>query len=128
MGRAPATRARWLAALWAGCFLGGLLAFFGLAPEGSGFTRGLNRLVALLGWHAAAVLPALGLLAVARGLRAPWRQLRWLPALLAVLEFGGLAGLIVAARLDAPNGPGALPAEAPPRPVKPAPGAEMPTR
>jgi hypothetical protein len=53
---------RWLvlgaAATWLFMVVYGFAAFATLEPSGSGFTRGLNRITAFLGWQFAALLAA----------------------------------------------------------------------
>lgn len=63
-----------LALAWAALFAMSVVSALTIAPEGDGFTRGLNRFGAVLAWQGAAFAAALALLFAGRG--AP--QLRWL--------------------------------------------------
>ncbi len=93
-----------LVAVWAATWVGSFLVFQLTDPSGDGFTRGLNRLMAFLGWQLAAGF--LGGLVWIVGRDQPQTGLgRWLlraPALLALLLFGVLAATVLYARLAKP--------------------------
>ena len=82
-----------LFALWAMAFLYSFVAFLAADPEGSGFTRGANRIASFLGWQGVAGLLALCVFGVARN---------WPPGTsvrrLALVPLG-LAGVLGAALL-----------------------------
>lgn len=114
-----------LAALWLAAWAGSFIAFQMTGPTGDGFTRGLNRLMAFLGWQLAAGF--LGGLLWIIGQDMPQTALgRWLlraPALLALLLFGALAATVAYTRFSQPaptdhvppaaaTAPAAKPAEA----------------
>lgn len=93
-----------LAALWLAAWAGSFFAFQITDPTGDGFTRGLNRLMAFLGWQLAAGF--LGGLLWIVGREVPQTALgRWLlraPALLALLLFGALAATVAYTRFSKP--------------------------
>lgn len=98
-----------LALLWAAAWGGSFVAFAITDPTGDSFTRGLNRLMAFLGWQLAAGFLG-GLVWMAgRGLAATplGRWLTRVPALLAIVLFGALAATVLWTRMAAPP-PGAL--------------------
>jgi len=110
-----------LVAIWAVLVALSIWQLTTLAPTGDGFTRGLNRVTAFLGWQAAAALVALAAWRAGRGVRAG-TGLHWLsrvPLLLALALAGGIAALILWARLSkpAPVGPADPPAKPATQPV-----------
>jgi hypothetical protein len=81
-----------LAAVWAVLFAASFGAMWLIDPVGDGFTRGLNRVTAFLGWQTAAL--AVSLAAAAAVLRLPRpRERRILAAGLLPLAFSGLVAL-----------------------------------
>jgi hypothetical protein len=77
---------------WLGLYAGSILTLILTEPTGSGFTRGSNRLMDVLLWQVLAVVPAVLLALEVRGVGFS-RAIYWLarvPALLAVLLFGGI--------------------------------------
>lgn len=89
-----------LIAAWALAWAVSLHALWSLPPSGDGFTRGLNRAGAFLGWQAIAGLLALG----AFGLGRAWprgtavRRLSRLPLYTTGIVVVALAGLVLRAR------------------------------
>jgi hypothetical protein len=88
------SRALWLLlALWAVCVTVGVFRYGTLAPTDFGFTRGMNRLEALLSWWAGAAVLALPVWLTGR--RSPSRAQRW-AARLPLLWLGAVVGLVLA--------------------------------
>ena len=93
-----------LFALWAMAFLYAFLAFALAEPEGSGFTRGMNRIKSFLGWQGIAGLLAFCVFGVSRN----WpqgssvRRIGWLPLGLAACLVAGILGMIGWAMLTKP--------------------------
>lgn len=88
-----------LFALWAAAYAVSVLQF-NAAPEGDGFTRGLNRLEGFLQWQVIAAIPALLLLALRRSLNSAWqRSLMLLPAALLFALILIIAGVVAWAYL-----------------------------
>ncbi len=114
-----------LLAVWLLLFLGAFVSYAVTAPDDMGFTRGLNRVTAFLGWQLAAGLAGLVLWTQA-GVFARGSAGRWLgraPAILAGLLFGAIVCLIAWARMA----PRPAPAPAPERAVTaPAVGVKPP--
>lgn len=79
--------------VWAACALYGVYAFQTTEGTGSGFTRGINRLAAFLGWQAGALAAALAAWLAARGL-AKGDPLRW-AGLGPLLLSGGFFALLI---------------------------------
>jgi hypothetical protein len=82
--------------LWAIAFCGSFLAFALMEPTGSGFTRGLNRASAFLGWQAAAIGFAMVLWLRARQIRL-WPPIGWLmrlPIILALLLLAAFVAFV----------------------------------
>ncbi|MCA0870990.1 hypothetical protein LCL97_09145 [Seohaeicola saemankumensis] len=94
-----------LVVIWAAAFAMSFWALFGMEPTGDGFTRGLNRLTAFVGWQLLAAMVALCLWLVGRRIQNA-SGLRWLsrvPGLLAILLVLAVAALILYARLSKPD-------------------------
>ncbi len=110
-----------LIGVWLLLFTGSFISYAVTAPDDMGFTRGLNRVTAFLGWQLAAGIA--GLIAWTQaGVFARGSAGRWLgriPAILVALLFGGIVCLIAWARLA----PRPQPAPPPDRAVT-APAAE----
>ena len=104
-----------LFAVWLLLFVGSFVAYLVTAPDDMGFTKGLNRITAFLGWQFAAGFAGL----------ITWMQAhvfergsigRWVgraPAILAGLLFGAIASVVVWVRVA----PDPAPAPAPDRAV-----------
>ena len=101
--------------VWLLLFVGAFVAYAVTAPDDLGFTRGLNRVTAFLGWQLAAGFA--GLIAwMQAGVFQRGSTGRWLgraPVIIAGLLFGGIVGIIVWVRV-APDPP---PAPSPDRAV-----------
>lgn len=112
-------QAVWLLfSLWAALYALSVWQFLTLPPTGDSFVRGMNRVLALLGWQAAAAGVALALWLTGRGIQAD-AATRWLsrvPVLLALALAVGLAMLLLWARLRDPV-PEDAPTTARPAPV-----------
>ncbi len=81
--------------IWAIVFFGSFLWVRLIQPTGDGFTRGLNRVSALMGWQALAVLLAIVAWGLVMGVPKPRpRRLRWVGFLPVVVS--GLLVLLVA--------------------------------
>ncbi|MXQ08458.1 hypothetical protein GQ651_11430 [Alphaproteobacteria bacterium GH1-50] len=86
-----------LFALWALAFGYSFVSFMTTPPDGEGFTLGLNRISAYLGWQGIAGVLSLGLWGAARG----WpkgtsaRQLSAVPLLLALFHVMLIVGVIL---------------------------------
>lgn len=106
-----------LFALWAVLYALSFWQAATLPRTGSGFLRGINRLMSFLGWQGAAAGAALVLWGTARGDRQLGPGLRWLsrvPMLLALALALGLTALVLWARFSKPASHSA---PAPPAPV-----------
>jgi len=114
----------WLAlALWAMLFAAAFVVPTLMPATGDGFTRGLNRVSAFLGWQAAAgvVAFAVWLLGNRAPPGSPGRRLSRAPLVLLGLGFAALLGLVLWANLSRPDT--APPADRPvtaPAPAAPA--------
>lgn len=84
-------------AAWAVAFVYAFAAFFGTAPTGDGFTRGLNRVVAYLGWQGVAGMLALAAFGVGRRWPrgAPVRRLSAVPLAIALVHVVAIAGIVL---------------------------------
>jgi phosphatidylserine synthase len=82
-----------LLTLWGLCVIVGLWRFAVLAPTDFGFTRGMNRLEALLSWWAAAAMLALPVWLAGR--RSVSRAQRW-AARLPLLWLAAIVALVAA--------------------------------
>lgn len=104
-----------LTALWAAAYLASLWGLLATEPTGDGFTRGLNRVTAFVGWQFAAGLIGLGVWLAGRGLPAGSMPRRFsrVPALLGLLLLLAIVGLIAYANLSKP-----APQTEPPPPAK----------
>ncbi|MDX2483847.1 MAG: hypothetical protein QNK42_09360 [Pseudodonghicola sp.] len=94
-----------LLALWAVLYALSFWQAATLPPTGDSFLRGMNRLMAFLGWQGAAAGAALILWGTARGDRPIGPGLRWLsriPLLLALALALGLTALVLWARFSKP--------------------------
>ena len=89
-----------LGAAWALAWAGSFVAFWAVEPTGEGFVRGMNRVMAFLGWQGVAGMLALALWGVARGWpkRSPVRRWSAVPLGLALLLVAGILGVILWAR------------------------------
>ena len=96
-----------LLAVWAATFVAAFLAFSLTAPSGDGFTRGLNRIGAFLGWQAAAGTLGLVLALVSRPL--PPGRLRRLALLPLGLFLAGVLAIVAAVAWANLTRPGTLP-------------------
>ena len=100
MTRAGAVRLFLL--LWAACFGLGFVAFLTLAPTGDGFTHGMNRITAFLGWHMGAGMLALAAALAGLGLDGGGlKRLSRLPVMIFLAEGAALALLILGAVIAA---------------------------
>ena len=85
-----------LFALWAMAFVYAFVGFATAVPEGSGFTRGMNRITTFLGWQGIAGLLGLCVFGVSRG----WgkgtsvRKLGLVPLGLSLCIFGALLCMV----------------------------------
>ena len=103
-----------MVALWAAAWGASFLFYVTTEPTGDSFTRGLNRVMAFLGWQFVAAFFAGLVWIVGRQLPRTTLQ-RWLlrtPALLALLLVAAILGLVAYASLGIQ-----APETAPPRPV-----------
>lgn len=93
-----------LTALWAAAYVASLWGLLMLEPTGDGFTRGLNRVTAFVGWQFAAGLIGLGVWMAGRGLPvgSMARRLSRVPALLGLLLALAIVGLIAFVNLTKP--------------------------
>ena len=101
-----------LIVLWLAAYAASFLQFALTGPAGDGFTRGLNRVMAFLGWQIGAGLIGCAIWIAGRDLPLG-RAGRWLlriPALLALALATAILALVLWARL-------ARPAPAPPEPA-----------
>ncbi len=89
-----------LLAIWLLLFAGAFVAFAMVGPEGDGFTRGLNRIGAFVGWQIAAgffgLIVWLNASAFQRGSFGRW--IGRLPIALAALFFLSIVGVIFSAQ------------------------------
>lgn len=89
---------RALAALWLALFVTSFVALQVTAPEGEGFTRGLNRLAAFLTWQGAAlvvaVAGALVLRSAALAVRERWRLVGFAPLVVSVVVVAAVVAII----------------------------------
>lgn len=113
-----------LLALWLAAYAGSFLQFMFTEASGDGFTRGMNRVMAFLGWQLVAAM--LGGMIWLVAARLPHRPLvRWLmrlPAVLGLLLLLAIGALILYARIGNP-----APVDAPtPKPATTAPVAVDP--
>ena len=92
-----------LAAIWLMAFVYSFASVLLIEPEGTGFTRGLNRVKSFLGWQGIAGLVGIGVFGVSRawGKGAPVRRLGVVPLGLALLLVLGILGVIAWAAMTA---------------------------
>ena len=100
------SRALWmmvLGAAWVFAWAGSFSVFAFVEPEGMGFTRGMNRIMAFLGWQGVAGILAFAVLGAGRSwpARHPVRRASLIPVGLAGLLAILLAGLAIWVRFDA---------------------------
>ncbi len=95
-GGAPRFLLTVLFALWAMAFLYSFVSFTFAVPDGSGFTRGMNRITGFLGWQGIAGLLGICIFGVSRGwpVGSSVRRLGVLPLGLAGLLVAGILGVI----------------------------------
>lgn len=93
------TGLKFLLLLWFAIMVGSFLAFQWTVETGDGFTRGLNRVMAFVGWQFAGLIIALICLFLRA--RVEWgRPLRWIalvPALVAGTQVLGFVAMYLAA-------------------------------
>ena len=93
-----------LSGLWAFAYMGSIVALQTTEPTGEGFTRGLNRLTAFLGWQIFAGVIAAGVWwagnALPKGSQA--RLFSRVPAALAVVLILVITGVIIFAGYGGP--------------------------
>ena len=85
-----------LAAVWLMAFVYSFASFLIVEPEGSGFTRGLNRVKVFLGWQGIAGVAGIAIFGVSRAWprESPIRQAGMVPVGLALLLVLGILGVI----------------------------------
>ena len=92
------------AALWLACVVYGVVAYMQIEPEGSGFTRGSNRIATFFRWQAMALLPALGAYVIGRStgtdgsVKLASRVPLWLSGGFFVLTILAFIGALIIAR------------------------------
>jgi hypothetical protein len=94
-----------IVSIWAVLFVLSFVLAFSLEPTGDGFTRGLNRLSALIVWQGVAILVAIVALLAGLGIDKSTPKLRWvsrIPALVHLTTVLLIVGLILFLRFTKP--------------------------